>query len=245
MKSCIDYESLELIIRIGHNKMYNRMSLFNHVPINFQQAELIEKDDVHYYQTPTGKIFPSITTILQKTMSAEKQQSLQNWKEQEAAAQYITQEAVTIGTQTHKLIENHLNGITQTDEVRLLSVAHFNNLIPFLQKINDIHGIELRMYSNEMKLAGMSDCIAKYDGELSIIDYKTKRSNQQEEWMTDHFIQGTAYSEMFKELTGIEVKQVVILVSSEKNTRMEFVKRTEDYRDMLKQRLNQFYEITE
>jgi genome maintenance exonuclease 1 len=221
------------------------MSLFNHVPINFQQAELIEKDDVHYYQTPTGKVFPSITTILQKTMSAEKQQSLQNWKEQEAAAEYITQEAATIGTQTHKLIENHLNGITQTDEVRLLSVAHFNNLIPFLQKINDIHGIELRMYSNEMKLAGMSDCIAKYDGELSIIDYKTKRSNQQEEWMTDHFIQGTAYSEMFKELSGIEVKQVVILVSSEKNTRMEFVKNTEEYKDLLTQRLNQFYEIIE
>ncbi len=61
------------------------------------------------------------------------------------------------------------------------------------------------------------------------------------EWMTDHFIQGTAYSEMFKELSGIEVKQVVILVSSEKNTRMEFVKRTEDYKDMLRQRLDQFY----
>ena len=127
-----------------------------------------------------------------------------------------TQESALIGTQTHKLIENHLNGITQTDEVRLLSVAHFNNLLPFLQKINDIHGTELRLYSNEMKLAGTSDCIAKYDGELSIIDYKTKRSNQQEEWMTDHFIQGTAYSQMFKELSGIEVKQVVILVSSEK-----------------------------
>jgi len=221
------------------------MSLFNHIPINFQQAELIEKDDVHYYQTPTGKVFPSITTILQKTMSAEKQQSLQNWKEQEPAAEYITQEAATIGTQTHKLIENYLNGIIQTDEVRLLSVAHFNNLIPFLQKINDIHGTELRMYSNEMKLAGMSDCIAKYDGELSIIDFKTKRSNQQEEWMTDHFIQGTAYSEMFRELTGIEVKQVVILVSSEKNTRMEFVKNTEEYKDLLTQRLNQFYEIIE
>ena len=114
-------------------------------------------------------------------MSAEKQQSLQNWKEQETAAQYITEESAMIGTQTHKLIENHLNGVTQTDDVRLLSVAHFNNLIPFIQKINDIHGTELRLYSNEMKLAGTSDCIAKYDGELSIIDYKTKRSNQQEE----------------------------------------------------------------
>ena len=219
------------------------MSQFNHIPINFQQAQLFEKDNVHYYQTPKGDIFPSITTILQKTMSAEKQQSLQNWEEQEIAAEYITQESAMIGTQTHKLIENYLNGITQNEEVRLLSVAHFNNLIPFLQKINDIHGTELKLYSETMKLAGMSDCIAKYDGELSIIDYKTKRSNQREEWMTDHFIQGTAYSEMFKELSGIEVKQVVILVSSEKNTRMEFVKRTDEYKDLLTQRLNQFYDI--
>ncbi len=219
------------------------MSQFNHIPINFEQAQLIEKDNAHYYQTPKGDIFPSITTLLQKTMPAEKLQNLQNWKEQEIAADYITQESAIIGTQTHKLIENYLNGVTFTEEYRLLSVAHFNNMIPFLQKINDIHGTELRLYSNIMKLAGTTDCIAKYDGELSIIDYKTKRSHQQEEWMTEHFIQATAYSEMFKELTGIKVKQIVILVSSEKNTRMEFVKKVEDYRDLLTQRLNQFYEI--
>ena len=221
------------------------MSLYNHIPINFKQAELIEKDNAHFYQTPTGEIYPSITTILHETMANEKKESLQNWKEQEIASDYITQEAATIGTETHKLIENHINEVRQTDDVRLLSVAHFNNLIPFLQKINNVHGTELRLYSNAMKLAGTSDCIASYDGELSIIDYKTKRSNQKEEWMTDHFIQGTAYSQMFKELTGIEAKQVVILVSSEKNSRMEFVKNTEDYKDLLTQRLNQYYDILE
>ena len=178
-------------------------------------------------------------------MSIEKKESLQNWKEREVAAEYITSEAATIGTETHKLIENYINDVRQTDEVRLLTVAHFNNLIPFLQKIDDVHGTELRLYSYAMKLAGTSDCIAKYDGELSIIDYKTKRSNQKEEWLTDHFIQGTAYAKMFKELTGIEVKQVVILVSSEKNSRMEFVKNTEDYKDSLTQRLNQYYDILE
>ena len=221
------------------------MSLYNHIPINFKQAELIEKDNAHFYQTPTGEIYPSITTILHETMANGKKESLQNWKEQEIAADYITQEAATIGTETHKLIENHINEVRQTDDVRLLSVAHFNNLIPFLQKINNVHGTELRLYSNAMKLAGTSDCIASYDGELSIIDYKTKRSNQKEEWMTDHFIQGTAYAQMFKELTGIEAKQVVILVSSEKNSRMEFVKNTEDYKDLLTQRLNQYYDILE
>ncbi|MDO7698095.1 MAG: PD-(D/E)XK nuclease family protein [Nitrosopumilus sp.] len=221
------------------------MSLYNHIPINFKQAELIEKDNAHFYQTPTGEIYPSITTILHETMDNGKKESLQNWKEQEIASDYITQEAATIGTETHKLIENHINEVRQTDDVRLLSVAHFNNLIPFLQKINNVHGTELRLYSNAMKLAGTSDCIASYDGELSIIDYKTKRSNQKEEWMTDHFIQGTAYAQMFKELTGIEAKQVVILVSSEKNSRMEFVKNTEDYKDLLTQRLNQYYDILE
>ena len=221
------------------------MSLYNHIPINFKQAELIEKDNAHFYQTPTGEIYPSITTILHETMDNEKKENLQNWKEQEIASDYITQEAATIGTETHKLIENHINEVRQTDDVRLLSVAHFNNLIPFLQKINNVHGTELRLYSNAMKLAGTSDCIASYDGELSIIDYKTKRSNQKEEWMTDHFIQGTAYSQMFKELTGIEAKQVVILVSSEKNSRMEFVKNTEDYKDLLTKRLNQYYDILE
>jgi genome maintenance exonuclease 1 len=211
------------------------------MPVNFTQSELLEKDEGHYYQTPSGVIYPSITTMLQKTQTPEKQQSLLNWREQEIAADYITQQAAVIGSETHKLIENYLNGAEIIEKFRLLSEAHFNNLLPFVDKINDIHGIELRLYSDKMKLAGTSDCIANYDGKLSIIDYKTKRSNQREEWLTDHFIQATSYGVMFKELTGIKVEQIVILVSSEKNTRMEFMKNPDDYLDLLEQRIEQFY----
>ena len=167
------------------------MTKFNHVPVTFTQSELIEKDEGHYYQTPSGVIYPSITTMLQKTQTPEKQQSLQSWREQEIAADYITQQAAFVGSETHKLIENYLNGEEISEKFRLLSEAHFKNLLPFIDKINDIHGIELRLYSDKMKLAGTSDCIGYYDGKLSIIDYKTKRSNQREEWLTDHFIQTT------------------------------------------------------
>ena len=38
-------------------------------------------------------------------MSMEKKESLQNWKDQEIAADYITQEAAIIGTETHKLLK--------------------------------------------------------------------------------------------------------------------------------------------
>jgi genome maintenance exonuclease 1 len=217
------------------------MKEFNHIPVNFTQSELIEKDGGHYYQTPSGVVYPSITTMLQKTQSQEKQKSLQNWREQEIAADYITEQAAVVGSETHKLIENYLNGEDILEKFRLLSEAHFSNLLPFVDKINDIHGIELRLYSDKMKLAGTSDCIANYDGKLSIIDYKTKRSNQREEWLTDHFIQATSYGVMFKELTGIKVEQVVILVSSEKNTRMEFMKNPDDYVDLLEQRIDQYY----
>jgi len=217
------------------------MTKFNHIPTSFIPSELLEKDDGHYYQTPSGIIYPSITTILQKTQSQEKQQSLQNWREQEKASDYITQEAAIVGSETHKLIENYLNNEEIFEKFKLLSEAHFKNLLPFLNKINDIHGIELRLYSDKMRLAGTSDCIAKYDGTLSIIDYKTKRSNQREEWLTDHFIQATAYGVMFKELTGIKVEQIVILVSSEKNTRMEFIKKPDNYLDLLEQRIDQYH----
>jgi genome maintenance exonuclease 1 len=217
------------------------MAKFNHVPVNFTQSELIEKDDGHYYQTPSGVIYPSITTMLQKTQTPEKQQGLQNWREQEIASDYITQQAAIIGSETHKLIENYLNGDEILEPFKLFSEAHFNNLLPFVDKINDIRGIELRLYSDKMKLAGTSDCIAEYGGKLSIIDYKTKRSNQREEWLTDHFIQATSYGVMFKELTGIKVEQIVILVSSEKNTRMEFIKNPDDYLSLLEQRIDQFY----
>ncbi len=217
------------------------MIKFNHIPVNFTQSELIEKDEAHYYQTPSGLIYPSITTLLQQTQSKEKQQSLQKWREQEIASEYITQQAAIIGSETHKLIEKYLNGEDLLESSLLLSKAHFSNLLPFINKINDIRGIELRLYSNKMKLAGTSDCIANYDGKLSIIDYKTKRSNQKEEWLTDHFIQATSYGVMFKELTGINVEQLVILVSSEKNTRMEFIKNPDEYVDLLEQRLVQYY----
>jgi len=119
------------------------MAKFNHVPINFTQSELIEKDEGHYYQTPSGVTYPSITTMLQKTQTQEKRQGLQNWRDQEIASEYITQQAGIIGSETHQLIENYLNG-EELEKFSLFSEAHFNNLLPFVDKINEIHGIELR-----------------------------------------------------------------------------------------------------
>ena len=90
------------------------------------------------------------------------------------------------------------------------------------------------MYSNKYKVAGRVDCIAKYKGVLSIIDFKTSTKERSDAWNENYYIQGSAYAEMFTELTGIDVSQVVILVVTEDGTVQEFIKEKGDFLDALK-----------
>jgi len=215
--------------------------MFNFINTKIPKARLRRVDHKHFYETPKGSLYPSVTTMLKATEDEEKTKTLAEFNER-VEAKYIMIQAMLMGNQTHKLIENYLQDIASPrDAYRLLSIAHFQNLKPFLDaKVNNIRGVELKMWSDKLKLGGMSDCIAEYDGVLSIIDYKTKRSNQKKEWLTDYFIQATAYSIMFEELTGIPVPQAVILVSSEKNQQEEFIVPTADYIAALHERLLRF-----
>jgi genome maintenance exonuclease 1 len=217
--------------------------MFNFIDSGFTHSKLKAVDGKHFYETPKGSLYPSVTTMLKATEDPEKTKSLQEWKDSKPEANYIMREAQLIGTQSHRLIENYLQDmVSPRSEFRLLSMAHFQNLKPLLDKnVDNIHGIELKMWSDKLKLGGMADLVAEYDGRLSIIDYKTKRSNQKKEWLFDYFLQATAYSLMFDELTGKPVKQLVILVSSEKDQVKPFVEYTGDYLNALTERLDRFY----
>ena len=46
---------------------------------------------------------------------------------------------------------------------------------------------------------------------------------------------------MFEEVTGQKINQVVILVSSEKNTRQEFIKTCDDYVEPMMKRVEKYY----
>ena len=206
-----------------------------------REPTLLDREDGHWYQTKFDKIYPSINTILSATAPDEKKNGLASWKENEPAHEYITAQSQHIGTQSHQIIEDYLSKNLNLDNFDLLPVAHFNNLKPYLENIADVTCIEQRMYSDKLKVAGTSDLIAKYNGELSIIDYKTKRKPQVDEYMYEYYLQTTCYAQMFQEVTGQKINQVVILVSSEKNTRQEFIKTCDDYTGPLFERLEQYY----
>ncbi|MBT8251945.1 MAG: PD-(D/E)XK nuclease family protein, partial [Nitrosopumilus sp.] len=139
------------------------------------------------------------------------------------------------------IIEDYLGNVLSLEEFDLLPIAHFNNLKPYLENISDVVSIEQRMYSDKLKVAGTSDLIAKYNGEISIIDYKTKRKPQMDEYMYEYYLQTTCYAQMFQEVTGQKINQVVILVSSEKNTRQEFIKSCDDYIEPVNERIEKYY----
>ena len=206
-----------------------------------REPTLLDRDDGHWYKTKFDDVYPSISTILSATATDDKKNGLKNWRDNEPAHQYITTQAQHIGTQSHKIIEDYLSDCLAIEEFDLLPIAHFNNLKPCLENISDVTCIEQRMYSDKLKVAGTSDLIAYYDGELSIIDYKTKRKPQIDDYMYEYYLQTTCYAQMFQEATGQKINQVVILVSSEKNTRQEFVKPCSDYIEPMNERIEKYY----
>ena len=52
-----------------------------------------------------------------------------------------------------------------------------------LQKIDNIYAQECGLYSDKYKVVGRVDCIAEYDGKLSIIDFKTSTSERKDSIM--------------------------------------------------------------
>jgi len=203
-------------------------------------------DNAHVYKIGNMKSV-GITTILGATKPEEDNANLQDWKEKTnirwgTPANYIFKTSGPIGTDVHNMCEKYLKGEDYTPNFTI-SRGHFYNLKEYLDKIDNIRVLEKRIYSEKLGIAGTVDCVAEYNGVLSVVDFKTKRSKRKEEWMLDIFLQVTAYKIMFEDLTGIKIPQIVILVSTEDGYSQEFVKNPDDYTVQLKERIEKYRQI--
>ena len=209
------------------------------------QACQTEIDGVRYYKTPQGLLYPSITTVLSKTSDIA---GLDQWRERigNDLADQIMKDAQIHGTMTHKLCEDYLKNKNSVGDFLDIPKNHFEKLKPYLHKMNNIRGIELPLYSDELKIAGTCDCIAEYNGNLSIIDFKTSRSRLIEHYdkVQKYFMQATAYSLMWKERTGIEIDQIVIIGSEETGDIAEFIKIPLDFKDKLIDTIEKFHNLS-
>ena len=208
--------------------------MYNHKTINLPEIKATTTDGVRLYETPEGNYYPSITTVL----SVRNKKGLHDWRKRvgDDVANYVARKAANRGTAVHHMCEDYLNNDFDEEKhkKKFLPYVLFNQLREsVLRKVNDIYSQEAGLYSDKYKVAGRVDCIAEYDGELSIIDFKTSSKERSDEWNESYYIQASAYAEMFEERTGIAINQVVILVVTEDGVVQEFVKNKTEYLPLL------------
>ena len=209
--------------------------------INFEELKTKTVDKKRYYVTPEGNEYPSITTVL----SPRGKEGLMKWRKRvgEKTANYICNKAATRGTKVHKMCEDFLNGEDMTHHKKdFLPYCLFNELKDkTFNNINEVIGQEVTLYSDKYKVAGRVDLIANYAHQLSIVDFKTSTNERKDSYNENYYIQTAAYAEMFEEMTGIPINQIVILVVTENGTVQEFVKEKHEYIPLLEETLEEWY----
>ena len=190
--------------------------MFNHVPAVLPPLERETVDGVRYYKVPDADEFVKLVSITSVT-SFWNREKFAKWRKKigEDKANEITRKATSRGTDTHTLIEHYLLNEETLPEVQPISDFLYKIAKPTLNNIDNIHALEGSLYSKQLGVAGTVDCIAEYDGELAVIDFKTAAAPKPRDWIDGYFVQAAAYACMYYELTGISVKKLVIIMTCE------------------------------
>ena len=189
--------------------------MFEHVELELPQLERETIDGVRYYKVPDDEELLRLVSITSVT-SHKNRQIFVKWRKRvgEEEADKVTRQATSRGTDMHTLVEYHLKN-ENLPEVQPLSEFLFKISKSTLSRINNIHALEGSLYSKQLGIAGTVDCIAEFDGELAIIDFKTSKKPKPREWIEHYFVQCMAYGCMLYEITGIPVKKLVIIMACE------------------------------
>ena len=189
--------------------------MFNHVDLNLTPLEREHIDGVRYYKIPDLEEFVKLVSITSITSHFNKEIFI-NWRKRigNEEADKITKAATRRGTDMHTLTEYYLKNSNLPD-VPPISDFLFKIAKGELNKIDNIYALEGPLYSKHLGIAGTVDCIAEYNNELAIIDFKTSKYPKPKKWIENYFVQCAAYACMLYELTDIAVKKFVIIMACE------------------------------
>ena len=152
------------------------------------ELEKKETDGLRLYKLPNQEWVPSITSIT----SFYNREVFRAWRQRvgEEEANRVTKRATSLGTDFHEAAQAYLmNEKLDWKNYQPLTQFMFHSVKSSLDKIGKIHAIERTLYSEYLGLAGRVDCIAEYEGELAIIDFKTSKKIKPEEWIEQYFVQ--------------------------------------------------------
>lgn len=196
---------------------------FLHSFVGLPDLETTTIDGKRHYITPAG-VFPSVTTVLSQKLDNS---SLDAWKQRvgEEEAKKISTQAARRGTAIHFICENYLLNKDYKRGVMPFNLDTFLRIKPHLDRnIGSIYGIEVPLWSAQLKTAGRCDLLAGWNGINSVIDFKTSKRPKDESKILSYFLQATCYSLMAEELTGLRIPQIAIVIAVDHEDTQIFVK---------------------
>lgn len=208
--------------------------MFNHVAMKaLPELECETLPTGRTYITPEGNKYPSITTVLGNLSKA----GILAWRKRvgEEVANKISTQAATRGTAVHTLAEDYINNKEDWSKGAMpANIFSFNQIKTILdERLDNVWAQEVPLYSDKFKIAGRVDCIAEFDGQLTIIDFKTSRKPKKKEWIENYFTQAAFYAAAFYERTGVSIKQFAIVIAVDDNEPQVFTGKTHDYLNKL------------
>jgi hypothetical protein len=218
--------------------------MFKHSELKLDyELEATTTDKGRRYKTPEGLELPSVTTVLGFRGKA----AILAWRKRvgEEEANKIARRAAGRGTKVHHMAEDYINNepvYTQGEMPHVVQL--WNSLKKSIDDhVDNVRAQEVPLYSADLRLAGRVDLIADYDGVPSIIDFKTSSRVKDREEISNYFMQACAYACMFEERTGIEINNLVVLMTVENMSEpLVFIEKKEDWYDRLIEEITYYYE---
>ncbi|XP_025732720.1 mitochondrial genome maintenance exonuclease 1 [Callorhinus ursinus] len=123
---------------------------------------------------------PSVTKILQQTMTSEQIFYLERWKQrmilelgEDGFAEYSSNIFLQ-GKRFHKALESILapqGDLKERDEN--LESGYIESVQHILKDVSGVRALESAVQHETLKYVGLLDCVAEYQGKLCVIDWKT------------------------------------------------------------------------
>lgn len=215
---------------------------FSHSPLllSYSDLEVSTGPSGRVYETPEGRRYPSVTTVLGYGKSGW----VEDWKktvgEEEAAR--VSHHATHRGTIVHEMMERYVKDGSLPVKPFPHHARSFKLLKERVDKhLTTVYGQELALYSDELRLAGRTDLVGEWDGCLSIIDYKTSKRPKTRDEISSYFLQETAYSVMLEERTGLVAQQVVIVMDVDYSSPLVFVEDRSTWTEPLRAAVDAYY----
>ena len=181
--------------------------------LNYEPLSVSYNSGSRFYEVEPGVVYPSMTSVL----SILSRDSIAKWKARvgEEKAEAISRKARVRGNQVHEICENYLNNEIDYINGQMPDAIELFNVLksPITRNLNRIYHIEAPLYSRKLKIAGRADLIGEWTGVPVILDFKTSAKPKKEEWISNYFMQGAGYAQMYEEMTGIKIEHMLILVA--------------------------------